>query len=266
MKKVAAYIRVSTDGQIGEDKYGLDSQREDIVKYCAANDMEIIEWYSDEGFSGAKYRPGFDEIAFGEDMQNPPFEAVVVAKLDRVARDVYVYFTYKGILKRKGVELISVADNYDAFGVGAVYVPMLEAFTATMAQLERDNITKRTSGGRRIKAARGGYSGGRAPMGYKVENGCLVINEEEAEVVRFIMERKHAGRTMISTVDAVNEAGFKTRNGKPFVISTVQSIWNNERTYWGWYRYGKDSTGWVRGQHKPILTGEEPDWGDDNET
>lgn len=253
MKKVAAYIRVSTEGQTGDDKYGLDAQRKDIVDYCEKHDMEIIEWYSDEGVSGAKFRPGFDAIAFGEEMTNPPYEAVIVGKSDRVARDIYVYFTYKGVLKRKNVDLISVSEDFGAFGA---YAPILEAFTAMMAQIERDNITKRTASGRAIKASRGGYSGGQAPMGYKVENGELVINEEEAKVVRFIFERKRAGKTMMSTVDALNEAGYKTRKGGKFVISTVQSIWNNERTYRGWYKYGKDGQ-WVKGRHQAIIPDED---------
>ncbi len=251
--KVAAYTRVSTDGQVGENKYGLDAQKKDIIDYCAAHNMEIIEWYSDEGFSGAKYRPGFDEIAFGEDMTNPPFEAVVVGKSDRVARDIYIYFTYKGVLKRKNVELISVAEDFGTFGA---YAPILEAFTAMMAQIEKNNIAARTAGGRKIKAARGGYSGGQAPMGYKVENGMLVIDEEEAKVVRFIFERKHKGLSMLSTVKALNDNGFKTRKGNAFVISTVQSIWNNEKTYQGWYKYGPEGE-WVKGQHEPILKEDE---------
>ena len=41
MKNVIAYIRVSTDGQCGEDKFGLDVQREQIIEYCAKNDMNI---------------------------------------------------------------------------------------------------------------------------------------------------------------------------------------------------------------------------------
>lgn len=57
---------------------------------------------------------------------------------------------------------------------------------------------------------------------------------------------------MLGTMNALNAAGYKTRNGKPFVISTVQSIWNNERTYRGEYRYGKNGE-WVKGQHEPIL-------------
>ena len=245
---VIGYIRVSTDGQCGEDKFGLDAQREQIVEYCSKHDMVISRWVMDEGESGAKERPGFDEIIYGE-ISNPPHEAVVVAKSDRVARDINVYYYYKMMLKKKNMNLVSISEDFGQFGA---FSSILEAFTVCVAEIERDNITKRTSSGRRIKAAKGGYSGGRAPMGYKVENKQLVINEKEAEVVRFIFERKFAGCSMLSTVDALNQNGFKTRNGNPFVISTVQSIWNNERTYRGEYRYGKDGE-WVQGEHEPIL-------------
>jgi site-specific DNA recombinase len=248
MKNVVAYIRVSTDGQCGEDKFGLEVQREQIIEYCAKNDMNILKWYTDEGESGAKYRPGFDEIVFGE-LSNPPFEAVVVAKSDRVARDINIYFAYQGLLLRKNIELISICEDFGQFGV---FANMLKAFTLTCAEIERDNINKRTSSGRRAKASKGGYSGGRAPMGYKVLDKRLVINPEEAEIVKFIFKRKFEGKTMLSTVDALNEAGYKTRNGKAFVISTVQSIWNNERTYRGEYKYGENGE-WVKGEHEPIL-------------
>lgn len=248
MKNVVAYVRVSTDGQLGEDKFGLEAQKKQIIDYCAKNDMNILRWYSDEGESGAKYRPGFDEIVFGE-VSNPPCEAVVVAKSDRVARDINIYFSYQGMLLRKNIELISIGEDFGQFGV---FANMLKAFTLTFAEMERDNINKRTSSGRRIKAAKGGYSGGRAPMGYSVQDGKLVINPSEAEVVRFIFTEKANGNTMLGTMNALNEAGYKTRNGKAFVISTVQSIWHNERTYRGEYRYGKDGE-WVEGVHEPIL-------------
>lgn len=248
MKNVAGYVRASTDGQCGEDKFGLEVQRQTIIEYCEKNGYNIIKWFADEGESGAKERPGFDEIVYGE-VTNPPFDAVIVAKSDRVARDINIYYYYKMLLTKKNVKLISIAEDFGQFGV---FANMLEAFTLCVAEMERENINKRTSGGRKAKAAQGGYSGGKAPMGYKVENKQLVINPEEAEVVKFIFNRKFDGKTMLSTVDALNEAGYKTRNGKPFVISTVQSIWNNEPTYRGMYKYGKDGE-WVQGEHEPIL-------------
>ena len=248
MIDVIAYRRVSTDGQCADDKFGLEVQRAQIMEYAAKHDMNIVKWVTDEGESGAKERDGFDEIVYG-DVTNPPYEAVIVAKSDRVARDINVYYYYKMLLIKKNVKLISIAEDFGQFGV---FASMLEAFTLCVAEMERDNITKRTSSGRKAKASKGGYSGGRAPMGYRVQDKQLVINPEEAEIVRFIFDRKFAGKTMLSTVDALNEAGYKTRNGKEFVISTVQSIWNNERTYRGEYKYG-DNGEWVKGEHEPIL-------------
>ena len=249
MKNVIAYIRVSTDGQCGEDKFGLDAQREQITEYCAKNDMTILKWYMDEGESGAKERPGFDEIVYG-DVSNPPYEAVIVAKSDRVARDINIYYYYKMLLIKKDVKLISIAEDFGQFGV---FANMLEAFTLCVAEMERENITKRTSSGRKVKASKGGYSGGRPPYGYAPQNGKLVIVPEEAEVVKFVIDAKDSGKTFQYICDTLNAQGKTNRSGTKFSISTIQVIVDNKPLYQGMYRYGKDSE-WVEGEHEPILT------------
>ena len=248
MKNVIAYIRVSTDGQCGEDKFGLEAQRDQIIEYCTKHDMNILKWYTDEGESGAKERPGFDEIVYG-DVSNPPYEAVVVAKSDRVARDINIYYYYKMLLIKKDVKLISIAEDFGQFGV---FASMLEAFTLCVAEMERENITKRTSGGRKVKAAKGGYSGGRPPYGYAPQNGRLVIVPEEAEIVRFVIKSKDSGMTYQAICDSLNASGKTNRSGTKFSISTLQVIIDNKPLYQGMYRYGKDSE-WVEGEHEPIL-------------
>ena len=248
MKNVVAYIRVSTDGQCGEDKFGLDVQREQITEYCARNDMNILKWFMDEGESGAKERPGFDEIVYG-DVSNPPYEAVIVAKSDRVARDINIYYYYKMLLIKKDVKLISIAEDFGQFGV---FANMLEAFTLCVAEMERENITKRTSSGRKVKASKGGYSGGRPPYGYAPLNGKLVIVPEEAEVVRYILTAKANGATYQTICDRLNAEGKTNRSGSKFSISTIQVIVENKPLYQGMYRYGKDAD-WVEGEHEPIL-------------
>ncbi len=248
MKNVVAYIRVSTDGQCGDDKFGLEVQREQILEYCAKNDLTILKWYTDEGESGAKERPGFDEIVYGE-VSNPPYEAVVVAKSDRVARDINIYYYYKMLLIKKDIKLISIAEDFGQFGV---FASMLEAFTLCVAEMERDNINKRTSSGRKVKAAKGGYSGGRPPYGYTPLNGKLVIVPEEADVVRFVIESKDKGMTYQTICDSLNDEGKTNRSGTKFSISTLQVIIDNKPLYQGMYRYGKDSE-WVEGEHEPIL-------------
>lgn len=249
MKNVVAYIRVSTDGQAGEDKFGLEVQKQQIVEYCEKNGMNILKWYADEGESGAKERPGFDEIVYGE-VSNPPVEAVVVAKTDRVARDIEIYYYYKMLLRKKEIELISIAEDFGQFGV---FSNMLESFTLCVAQMERDNINKRTSSGRAVKSAKGGYSGGRTPFGYKPENGKMVIVPDEAEVVKEIFRMKDGeGKTYKAVVERLNSEGKKNRSGTAFSISTVQTIYENKKVYQGLYRYGKQAD-WVQGQHEAIL-------------
>ena len=245
---VIGYIRVSTDGQCGEDKFGLEVQEQQIREYCEKNGHEIVKWFRDEGESGAKERPGFDEIIYGE-IGNPPYEAVVVAKSDRVARDINIYYYYKMMLMKKEIRLISVAEDFGQMGV---FASMLEAFTLCVAQMERENIMKRTSAGRNAKAEKGGYAGGRPPLGYKVENKGLVIVPEEAKIVRRCFELRNSGVILREIVRTLNEEGYKTRGGKPFGISTVQTILENGRTYEGYYCYGPTGE-WVKGVHEAIL-------------
>lgn len=250
MKNVVGYVRVSTDGQTGEDKFGVESQKEQIMKYCAENNMQVSEWYVDEGESGVKEsRPALDRLLFGE-LQNPPVVAVIVAKSDRMARDIKLYFYYMMLLQKKNIELISAteAEVNDETGLGGVY----KALMMFVAEQERKNITKRTSGGRAVKAKHGGYSGGRPPFGYSAHKGMLIIDENEAEIVRKIFELKRDGATYQKITDFLNKAGYTNRSGSKFSISTLQVILGNEPLYRGKYRYGKTKE-WVDGQHEAIL-------------
>lgn len=252
MKNVVAYCRVSTDAQAGEDRFGIEAQKEQIAEYCAKNDMCILNWFIDEGESGAKMnRPEFDKIVYGE-VSNPPVEAVVVAKSDRIARDIEIYYYYKMTLRLKGIDLISIAEDFGKFGV---FADILESFTLTAAKMERENITKRTSAGRLVKAAKGGYAGGRAPYGYEVRDKRLVVVPQEADVVRQIFEMRQNGAKYQEIVDALNAEGKKNKSGGAFSISTIQVILGNEKLYRGFYKYGK-SEDWVIGQHEPILRGD----------
>lgn len=250
MKNVVAYCRVSTDGQAGEDKFGIESQKRQIMEYCAQNDMQISEWYIDEGISGVKEeRPELDRLLYGP-IKNPPVEAVIVAKSDRMARDIKLYFYYLMLLQKKKIELISASEKEvdDGSGMGNVY----KALMLFVAEQERKNITRRTEGGRKIKAARGEYSGGKPPYGYKVENGQLALLEEEARIVREVFAMRAAGKSLPFIANTLNDRRRKTRKGGPFYPVTVKNILDNERTYRGEYRYGKGG-GWVKGSHEPIL-------------
>jgi len=255
MKNVVAYIRVSTDNQAGEDKFGIDSQKEIVMNYCSYHGMQISDWYIDKGESGVKEnRPQLDALLYGE-LRNPPVEAVVVAKSDRVARDIKLYYYFMMLLEKKGLKLISATEEVvnDDTGLGNVY----KALMLFVAEQERNNINKRTSGGRAVKANRGGYSGGRTPYGYKASDHKMVIIPEQADVVRTIFRMKDdEGCTYQQVVSYLNSNGITNKSGGAWSISSVQAVYENKKTYQGFYRYGKDNE-WVDGQHEAILKKED---------
>ena len=252
IRKAVAYLRVSTDGQVGEDRFGIESQRVQITEYAAKNGIEIVDWFIDEGVSGASTsRPAFDRLLNGE-ITNPPVEAVIVAKTDRIARDVNIYYYYKAELNKREIEVISTSEDWSA--QDKLTALILENFLAVAATLERENICRRTSGGRRVKAAKGGYSGGRPPYGYRADTRTLVVVPDEAEVVRTIFRMKDGeGQTYKAICEHLNALGKTNRSGTKFSISTVQTIYENKNVYRGFYRYGQDAD-WIEGQHEAILT------------
>lgn len=249
-KNAVGYIRVSTEGQVGDDKFGIDSQKQSILLYANENGYNIVEWFIDKAVSGVKdNRPELDKILYGTDVTNPPYEAVIVAKSDRMARDIKLYFYYLYTLEKKNIKLLSVCEQFDDDnGLSGIY----RSIMLFVAEQERRNIAMRTSNGRRIKAKAGGYSGGRSPYGYKVENSQLVINEDEVPIVKAVFEGLDAGRTLWDIADGLTAAGYTTRKGTPFRESNVRSIRDNRPFYEGMYKYGKDMN-WVKGVHEPIL-------------
>ena len=249
LKNAIGYIRVSTEDQAGEDRYGIDAQRKEILLYADEHGYHIVDWKIDECSGVKDARPAFDEILNGEVVTNPPIEAVIVFKNDRVARDTKLYFYYLYTLEKRNIKLLSTRER---FVEGDDFANIYRSLLMFVAEQERRNIALRTSKGRLVKAQYGGYSGGRAPYGYKVQNGVLVVNEEERPIVELIFEEHDKGTNMLATTEILRERGFKTRKGRDFQVSTVKSILGNRKMYEGMYKYGKEMN-WVQGVHEPIL-------------
>lgn len=248
-KNAIGYIRVSTEQQANDDKFGIDVQKQAILLYANDNGYHIVDWKIDE-MSGAKDdRPALNEILYGEDITNPPIDAVIIFKNDRLARDTKLYFYYLYTLEKRNIKLLSTKEE---FSEGSEFANIYRALLQFVAEQERKNIALRTSKGRSMKAQCGGYSGGRCPYGYSVENGALVINETERPIVELVFKWVDEGKSMLSMTEELFKMGYSTRQGKVFQVSTIKSIISNKPLYQGMYKYGKEMD-WVKGVHEPIL-------------
>ena len=246
-KNACVYTRVSTTEQAVEG-YSIEEQDRMCKAAIESKGWTYIKTFSDPGISGRTMkREGLQDMI--EAINNGDIQAVVIYKLDRLSRKQRDTMTIiEDVFLKNDVALVSLNETLDTSTPwGRAMIGILSSFN----QMESENIQQRTLMGREAKANEGGYAGGKPPLGYKADNGELVIVPEEAEIVRLVFRLRQEGGTLIGIADELNKRGFRTRRGLEFKHSAVQTILNNEQTYRGSYRYGKSGG---EGKHEAILT------------
>lgn len=247
IKRACVYTRVSTDAQ-AEKEVSLQEQERMAKAAIVSKGWEYTETFEDPGYTGRNMeRPALQRMI--EEIEAGNIDAVVVFKLDRLSRKQKDALTIiEDILLANDVELVSLKETLDTSTPwGRAMIGILASFN----QLESETIVQRTSVGRTAKARKGGYAGGKPPLGYKAVDGELVIVPEEAEIIRLVFELRKQGYSMIAISDELNNRGYTTKKGGIFRHSAVQTILNNEQTYRGTYKYGTEEE--TIGQHEAIL-------------
>ncbi len=238
------YTRVSTSMQV--DGYSLDAQRDKLRKYAAYEDMIVAGEYSDEGFSGKNIQGRQEFQRMLNDIQDGKDDVsyVLVFKLSRFGRNAADVLNSLQLMQDFGVNLICVEDGIDSSkDAGKLMISVLSA----VAEIERENIRTQTMAGREQKAREGKWNGGFAPYGYKLENGNLVIAEDEVEVIRVIYDRYiHTNEGVAGVAKYLNRNGYtkklRQNNTIPgFSRDFVKNVLYNP-VYMGKIAYGRRRT------------------------
>ena len=247
--KVYTYTRVSTAMQI--DGYSLDAQKARMKSFAEFNEYEIAHEYEDAGKSGKsiegriQFNQMMEDIKSGKD----GVSYVLVFKLSRFGRNAADVLSTLQVMQDFGVNLICVEDGIDSSkDAGKLMISVLSA----VAEIERENIRVQTMEGRIQKAREGKWNGGFAPYGYKLENGMLLINEEEAVAIRTIFDQYvHTNMGATGVAKYLEQHGIhkiQRQNGKNplFDASLIRRILKNP-VYCGKISYGRRKTEKVHG-------------------
>lgn len=233
---VVGYCRVSTDNQREEGTVEL--QKSALLDHCNGH-LELREIFADEGVSGGlENRPAL--ISMFEYLENnPSIKSVLIWKLDRLARDLYIQEHLIKKLESMGITLLSIKEpNLDSND------PMRKAFRQFMgivAELEKSFITMRLREGRKAKAKKGKYSGGGLAYGYKSKDKDFSIDSERAKVVRDIYRMRinqHYSYERIAEI--LNDQCIPTMHGKKWNSGTVHYMVHNKK-YRGIIQYSGES-------------------------
>ena len=214
-----ASLRVSTD----EQKLGPEAQRAAIEAWAAREGVRIAAWFIDEGVSGGAdlgERPGL--VAAIAALREHGAGVLVVAKRDRLARDVYVALSIERVVVAAGARIVC-ADGVANGDTAA------DSFLRTIldgaAAYERALIRARTKAALQAKRLRGERTG-MVPFGFMVaaDGKSLVQNPVEQPVVALVAELRRAGKSIRQIVAECARAGVVGRSGKLLTKTQVERL------------------------------------------
>lgn len=227
-RKVAGYARVSTDHDDQFSSY--EAQIDYYTNYIKGrDDWEFVEVYTDEGITGTstKHREGFKQMI--ADALDSKIDLIVTKSVSRFARNTVDSLTTIRQLKEAGVEVYFEKENIWTFdGKGELLLTIM----SSLAQEESRSISENCTWGQRKRFADGKVS---VPfqrfLGYdRGPDGNLVVNREQAVIVKRIYSLFLQGMTYHGIADTLTKDGIPTPGGKKkWSISTVKSILSNEK-------------------------------------
>lgn len=219
--KAIGYVRVSTEGQATEG-VSLDAQRARIEAWALANGAELLAVHIDAGISGgrADNRPALQAAL---DAACKAKAALVVYSLTRLSRSTRDALAISERLDEAGADLVSLSEKIDTTSAAG---RMLFRMLAVFAEFERDQIRERTSMAMRHKRARGEYTGGPAPYGWRLAGDTLEADPREQTIIRHALELKAAGLSLRAVGARLEAEGLLPRSGGRWHAKTVRDALN----------------------------------------
>jgi site-specific DNA recombinase len=229
--RVTYYARVSTEKD--EQAHSLKNQVDYFSDFIRRNtNWTFAEGYIDEGLSGTSVTKRESFLRMISDAKLKKFDFIITKEISRFSRNTLDSIKYTQELLSYGVGVLFQSDNINTL------MPDAELRLTIMSSIAQDEVRKiseRVKFGFRRAIEKGVVLGNNKIWGYTKDNGKLIIDEKEAEVVRQIFDMyaiKNMGMRGIST--RLDELGIKNNNGNPFSFSTIKNIIKNPK-YMGFY-------------------------------
>ena len=224
--RVCAYARVSTDSlKQGESFENQVSTYERVIK--SNPEYEFVSVYADQGMTGrSENRPEFQRMI--ADCKAGKIDLIITKSISRFARNTTTVLKYTRELKEIGVGVLFEENNINTLSSeGELMMTVLASF----AQEESRSISENNKWTLKKKFERGeGMVNTARFMGYdKDETGDLVINKEEAKVVRLIFKMYLLGIGCHRIAKALNEEGVPTIAESSWHASTIKGMLTNEK-------------------------------------
>lgn len=287
MKRLALYLRLSLEdertgnnGLEKDESNSISNQRKQIYEYIH-HDSELSSYetveFCDDGCSGTNMdRPGMQKLL--KEVKANKIKCIIVKDMSRFSRDYIEMGTYLNqIFPFMGIRFIALNDHYDSREHHGSTIEIDTAFQTLLYDLYSKDVSVKVKASFENKCANGEYVFGQVPFGYeksKEVKNTVVVNEKEAEIVRYIFSLALGNNGMqgksstqiarqlckenIPTVTQIRKPDRQINDGKLHMWSeqAVRNILNN-RFYLGEMAYGKTVRKSVGSKNSVLLPKEE---------
>jgi len=235
--RVAAYAMVST----GSDKQlaSLDTQKRHYEQYIKARpDWDYAGLYFDEGVTGTKMAKREGLLQMLGDCERGLIDYIIVKSISRFSRNTVESIETIRRLSEKGIYIFFEKENIDT---GKMESELLLSILSSLAESESRSIAENSKWSVQKRFANGTYKLGYMPYGYKKVDGDMVVDEDEAKIVRQIFADYISGKSTQTIARKLNERGISPKRGNTWSAHVVGGMIKNEK-YIGDVLLGKTYT------------------------
>ncbi len=269
--RVCAYCRVSTNSEDQLNSY--KSQKRyytDLIQ--KNNDWQFVAVYADEAITGTQVAKREDFQRMINDCMNDEIDMVITKSISRFARNTLDTLKYVRMLKEKNIAVYFEDEKINTLTMDG---ELLLVVLSSVAQQEVENISANVKKGLKMKMKRGELVGFQGCLGYDYhpDDKTITVNQQEAEIVRYIFKRYIEGAGCMVIGKELENLGYKTKRGSvQWAESTVAGIIKNEK-YKGdilmgktftvdpiskrrLNNFGEEDKFYIKEHHEPIISEE----------
>jgi len=210
-RRIGVYVRVSSDSSDQQNSYASQ-----ISYYTALiekhPEWELVDVYADEGITGTKLDKRDEFLRLMGDARKGKLDEILVKSISRFARN-----TKDCLSTLRELSLLGVTVRFDKENIntGTLTSELMVSVSASLAQEESISLSQNMRWSYQKRMQSGKFITHNAPFGYRLHGKEMTIDEDEAEIVRWVFDSYLDGMNMSELAEAVTATGFRTSDGNP---------------------------------------------------
>lgn len=218
-RRAVIYARYSSDNQKDES---IEQQVDVCKRFAQENNLDVIDVYADRAVTGRKEkRAAYQKML--RDAEHDKFDVIIAYKSSRIARNMMTALNFHAKMEECNIETLYAKEEFGNNPTGRFMLRNMMNINQFYSENLGEDVIRGMSDNAKLCKVNGSV-----PFGYRSKDGSYVIEESEAEIVREIYRRVLTGENYTDICIDLNNRGYHTKTGGPWVVSAISRTISNE--------------------------------------